>query len=41
MPQELENWSHYKDGTKANTGEKGGKKLQIRLRKMTETQFYK
>lgn len=22
MPQELENWSHYKDGTKANTGER-------------------
>lgn len=39
MPQELEIWSDCKDGTKANTREKDGKALQVRLRKTMETQF--
>lgn len=41
MAQVLEDQPHYKAGTKVTTGEKGGKELQVRLRKMTETQLRK
>ena len=37
MAQALEDQQHYKDGTKTSTGEKGGKELQVRLRKMTDS----
>lgn len=39
--QALEDQPHYKDWTKVSTGEKGGKELQVRLRKMTATQLHK